>query len=121
MILGSRPRSPRRVWYCYGIVTVGSILIIPGILSGFGFPFIQSSLALCLLGICLFPTAKFLSGSDNELPVLPDDPALAVINGVAYQKNEDIVAALLLTIAGVSMLQAGYFLLHLAKVRRLLP
>jgi len=116
---------------------VGSILIIPGILSGFGFPFIQSSLALCLLGICLFPTAKFLSGSDNELPVLPvlcfsyaaqyalpiflDDPALAVINGVAYQKNEDIVAALLLTIAGVSMLQAGYFLLHLAKVRRLLP
>src|SRR5262249_25557916 len=97
---------------------------------------IQLVLAMLLLNLCLYPSLRYLLLPEG-LPILPivclgfaaqfaipiftQEPRVPLLFGFRYLDNEEIVAALSLSILGAASMQLAYYALKGVKVSRIIP
>jgi hypothetical protein len=114
------------------------VLILPLILSEFAYSWLQTALALLLLAICLYPSARYFSRHESALPTMPvfclayalqfafpiftqEDTFLLMGGEVRYLDQSDVVIALLLAIVGICALQLGFYWFLSSKHRAVVP
>ncbi len=130
-------RHNRRVWRLYSIISCFSILIIPPIFAFYGNSLIEAGLAVILLSICLYPTARYFACNESGvplfavlclsygiqfgLPIFSKEPEISTVNGSTYLEEPSVIAALLLAVAGVLALQLGYYIFKSNRFARAVP
>ncbi len=112
-------------------------IVVPFMFSEYGAQ-LHSLLAIILLGICLYPSARYFSQTQEDLPALavlcaaygfqfaiPVFTRESTIQlfglNIEYLSDPDVTAALLLSILGVTALQLGYHLAQRGKMQKLIP
>src|SRR5262245_53353123 len=116
----SQRRAASRVWMLYFGSTGVATALVPPLVINSDVTYTQGLLAVLLLAACLYPTARYFARRERNLPVLPvlclsyaiqfslpivtSRPAIQVVGGLSYQKDENVVAALGLALAGVLFL-----------------
>ena len=130
--------NARRVWNVYVAATSLGVLIVPLASTLYGFSFSLTLLAIILLAVCLYPTAKYLAQNDDGIPVLAVlclayavQFALPVFLGkqevaltygeTRYLEDSDVAGALILSILGVLTLQFAYSFLRSRRFMRSFP
>ncbi len=120
------------------LLSMGTLILGPLILSEYGHSWLQSFLAFLLLMICLYPSALYLARHDSALPTMPvfsaayalqfafpiftqEDTFLLMGGEIKYLAERDVSIALLLAIAGICALQLGYFWFQKSNYRRVVP
>jgi len=120
------------------MVSLGALVVVPLILSEYGYSWHQLVLTMLLLEVCLCPSALYLSQGKSELPTMPifslayalqfafpmftqEDTFLLMGGEVRYLAERDVTIALLLAIAGISVLQIGYYWFQRSSYRKVLP
>lgn len=133
-----RRRNARSVWRLYFSVVALASLFVPLFFSFYESPFLQSFLAVILLGICFYPTARYFAHNEGGVPVLAvlclsyglqfaipifsSAPQIALVNGdIKYLDESDVAAAQLLSMFGVLALQFGYYALQYRRVAGRVP
>jgi hypothetical protein len=108
------------------------------ILSHYGYSPLKVLLATILLGICLYPAARYFANDETGLPALPAlclayafqfaipvftrEPVVQLAYAqTVYLGDEAVVAALLLSILGVSSLMLGFYRFKATRLTRGLP
>jgi hypothetical protein len=126
-----------RVWRVYFIAIFFGILLVPSIFAIYGNSYIDGLLATILLALCCYPTARYLARGERGVPVLSilclsyalqfaipifsREPEIDLVFGAASLKDADVSAALLLSVLGVGMLQAGYYSVNSERFARAIP
>lgn len=124
-------------WSIYITFVVVGTFIIPWFTTNDEQSILKPLLAVALLNICLYPTARYFKRKEEGLPTFPvlclayalqfsipvftREPTVSLVYGVATLKESDIVAVLLLSILGLLALQVGYYSLQNKKVKGALP
>ncbi len=120
------------------VVSASTVIIVPLILSEYGFSWLETFLGLLLLGICLYPSVRYLAQHNADLPTMPvfclayalqfafpiftqDDTFLLLGAEVRYLAEKEVAIALLLAIGGICSLQLGYFGFQRSNYRRVVP
>jgi hypothetical protein len=115
-----------------------SALLTPVILSQYGYSSLKIFLATALLGLCLYPTARYSANLENGLPAFPvlclayalllavpiftREPIILLASSrTAELGDNDVIAALLLAILGVCSLLIGYYGFQSTKLLKVLP
>jgi hypothetical protein len=118
----------------FGLATI----ILPLVLSWYEYSFWQLVLAMILLDLCLYPTFRYIAHRETGLPIMPvlclafavqyatpiftQEPKVELVgNEIFHLENEAVIAALVLSILGVIVLQLTYYLLHHGRLSRLVP
>lgn len=112
-------------------------IIAPLILSQYEFSSLQVLLAMVLLGVCLYPSYRYVMQDSAGVPVLPllclayaaqfaipiftRDAVMSLAYDDAILENEEVVMALVMTIIGVCVMQLAYHLLQTKKINKVLP
>jgi hypothetical protein len=116
---------------------IGAI-VLPLILSAYNYSYYQVLLATLLIAVCLYPTSRYFARKESDIPTmaiiclayalqfgLPIFTREATFELMAreirYLDDADVIAALLMAIAGVCLLQLGYYRFRASKVIRLIP
>jgi len=119
------------------LALVASLLLVPPILSAYGYPWLETVLAVLLLAICLYPSARYFT-RETGLPTMPvfalayalqfafpifanDDTFLLLGGNVKYLAEKDVIAALALAIIGIVALQTGYYWFQQSRYRKIVP
>src|SRR3954453_5802016 len=91
---------------------------------------------MVLFDVCLFPTIRYLFRQDGlpilpvlclafaaqySLPIFTQEPVVPVAFGYHYLEHDDVIAALMMAILGVAVLQISYYALNYRKAIKLLP
>src|SRR2546428_2702755 len=122
----ARWKGVGHVMKLYFVCAVGLATIIPLLLSEFGYAPLQTFLAVLLIEICLYPSARYLANKDSGLPTMAilcaayalqfavpfftrDATIELAQRELRYLSDDDVVAALTLAIVGVCALQVGYY------------
>ena len=122
----------------YGGASLCGLLVIPLMLNGYEYSWLQSFLGILLLEICLYPSARYFARREAGLPTMPvfclayaiqfafpvfthDNTFLLAAAEVKYLSESDVVAALVLAIAGICALQAGYYWFQASSYRKVVP
>lgn len=138
-------RSPRSRWkragqefQLYLIVSVCSLIVVPLILSQYGYSWSETVLGALLLVICLYPSALYLAQKKADLPTMPvfclayalqfafpifsqEDTFLLMGGEIKYLAERDVLIALFLAIAGICSLQLGYYWFQKSRYRKIVP
>lgn len=130
-------KRSRRVWRLYFTVTGFSLLTVPPFFALYGNSLGKGALAIVLLSICLYPTARYFARNESgvplfavlclsyglqfALPIFTKEPVISLANSSAYLEDSSVIAALMLSIVGVSALQLGYYCLSSNRVARVIP
>jgi hypothetical protein len=134
----SSQRESPQVMRIFAAVCVGLLILLPLILSEYEYSWLLTSLALLLLSVCLYPSARYLARRDSSLPTMPifclayalqfafpiftqDDTVLLMAAEVAHLAESDVAIALLMAIAGISSLQLGFYWLQQSRYRHIIP
>jgi hypothetical protein len=122
----------------YGGASLCGLLVIPLMLNGYEYGWLESFLGILLLEICLYPSAHYFARREAGLPTMPvfclayaiqfafpvfthDDTFLLAAAEVKYLSESDVVAALVLAIAGICALLAGYYWFQNSSYRKVVP
>lgn len=122
----------------YLVVSVCTLIVVPLILSEYGYSWLQGFLGLLLLEICLYPSALYLARRESALPTMPvfclayalqfafpiftqEDTFLLMGAEVRYLAEKEVAIALLLAIAGICSLQLGYYWFQRSNYRKVVP
>ena len=122
----------------YFIISVSTVMIVPLVLSEYGYSWIETFLGLSLLVICLYPSALYFAQPKADLPTMPvfclayalqfafpiftqEDTFLLMGAEVRYLEEKDVAIALLLAIAGICALQLGYYWFQRSEYRKVVP
>ncbi|HEX8149716.1 MAG TPA: hypothetical protein VF591_21230 [Pyrinomonadaceae bacterium] len=132
-----RRQASRRVWRLYFVVVYLSVLLASLNFAFYGASFIKGLLAITLLNVCLYPTARYFARDEGGVPVFPalclsyavqfaipiftKEPGITLVHGVTSLNDSDVVSALLLSIGGVCALQLGYYGLQTGKLAKAMP
>jgi hypothetical protein len=130
----------RRVRRTIQFLSLSLILVIglPLILSEYEFSYNQVLLATLLIAICIYPTVRYFTRQETGiptmaifclayalqfgLPIFTRDPTIELMaREVRYLSDGDVIAALLMAIVGVFMLQLGYFKFRGNTLIKLIP
>ena len=135
----SASRTRRRVWRWYGNAAFLSLLILPISSTFYDLPYLQALLAIILMFICLYPTARYFARGESGVPViavlclayavqfaLPVFTAkpeiyLSGIDIVKDLEDRFVISALLLSILGVLALQFSHYTFQSGRAVRRLP
>ncbi len=124
-----------KIFFAGGIVTA---IVLPLILADFGYDIRHVFLAVVLLEICLYPTARYFARKETGLPTMPifsmafalqfaipvftSDAVIELAQGeTRLLDDSDVAAALLLAIIGIAALQVGYYSLQKAPFKKAFP
>jgi hypothetical protein len=114
------------------------VIGLPLILSEYEYSYYQVLLATLLIAICIYPTVRYFARQETGiptmaifclayalqfgLPIFTRDPTIDLMAlEVRFLNDTDVIAALLMTILGVCLLQLGYYRLRGSKLIELLP
>ncbi len=114
------------------------VLVVPLILSNYEYSLLKTLLAMFLLQICLYPTARYFARKERGLPTMAvfcgayalqfafpiftrDAIITQAYGDVKYLDDSDVTAALLLAIIGICAVQAGYYWFQRSNVRKAVP
>lgn len=131
-------QSGLHIWVRYALAVCGSVILVPLVLAQYGYSPLKVFLATILLGVCLYPTARNFANREVDLPAIPvlclayaflfaipvftREPAVRLAFGqTAYLDDENIVAALLLSILGVGALLIGFYGFRATTLAKNLP
>ncbi len=137
--LGSSTRkSHSHAMQIYLVASVCLLIVVPLSLGEYEYSWLQTSLAVLLLDICLYPSALYLAQHKADLPTMPvfclayalqfafpiftqEDTFLLMGAEVRYLAEKDVAIALLLAIAGICSLQLGYYWFQRSNYRKVVP
>src|SRR5688572_20231715 len=119
-------RRVRRTIQFYLSFSLILVIGLPLILSEYEYSYYQVLLATLLIAICVYPTVRYFAHQETGiptmaifclayalqfgLPIFTRDPTIELMGSeVRYIDDSDVIAALLMAIVGVVMLQLGYF------------
>jgi hypothetical protein len=121
----------------YTLMLLCSAAISPLALTIFNSSFVKYWLAAVLFELCLYPTYRYFKYSESGVPTLPllslayafqfalpvftHEPVMPVINSFVELDDAKVQYALLMAIAGMVFLQAGFYLIRAKGVIRSLP
>lgn len=111
---------------------------IPLSLGWYEYSTVQVFLATILLIVCLYPSARYFARHESgiptmailclayavqfSLPIFTREPAIELMaREIRYLEDADVVAALLMAIMGVSLLQFGYYKFRESRLIKLVP
>ena len=118
--------------------SVVAVTVIPLIFSWYEYHSVQVFLAMILLVVCLYPSARYFSRKESGIPTLAilcfayalqfslpiftrEATFELMAREVRYLENADVIAALLMAIVGVGLLQLGYYRFREGRLIRLVP
>jgi hypothetical protein len=133
----SRAKTSQAMKLYLGASVLGCI-VIPVILGSYEYSTFQVFLATFLFVVCLYPSARYFARHESGIPTmailclayalqfsLPIFTREAMIELMAsetsYLYDGDVIAALLMAIIGVSLLQLGYYRFRESKLIELVP
>jgi hypothetical protein len=122
----------------YYVVSACLLTVAPLFLEAYDFPWLKSFLGVLLTVVCVYPSVKHLAGHQNSLPSLPvfclayalqfalpafihDDTFMLAGKEIRYLESGDVIAALVMAIAGIVALQAGYYWFQRSSYRKVIP
>jgi hypothetical protein len=134
----SRWRGAGQLMRFYVVANICAAMILPLLLSEIGYPQFQSLEAIVLIGICLYPTARYFARHETGIPAMP---IFCIAYGMQFAfpffthaatielslgevrelSDYDVSAALAMAILGISALLAGYYYFRVSEFRRLAP
>lgn len=135
----TRPRVevPLRILNLSAAVFVFLTFALPLLLSQYDYSALQILLAMILFGVCLYPLYSYVRRGDTGVPVLPllciayaaqfalpiftRDAFMPLAYDEAYLDGNDVVVALVMTIAGVVVMQLAYHLMRKKRIGNTLP
>ncbi len=114
------------IWGIYYVAVFGALILVPLVLVQYGYSAQKVFLATILIGVCLYPTARYFAHKEVGLPAFPvlclayafqfavpiftREPIMQLVHGqIAYLDDEDVITALLLSLLGVFALLIGYY------------
>jgi hypothetical protein len=135
---GERGRRTTQFVKLYYGASMCAALIIPLALSEYGYLWQEVFLAVLLLVACLYPCVRYYSRRETGLPSLPvfclayalqfafpvftHDDTFQLLGGqIKYLTEGEVVAALLLAIAGICSLQIGYYWFQIGAYKNIVP
>ncbi|MBC8029372.1 MAG: O-antigen polysaccharide polymerase Wzy [Pyrinomonadaceae bacterium] len=118
--------------------SVGALALVPLVLSGYGFSWLETFLGMALLAICMYPSARYFARAETGLPTMPvfclayalqfafpvfiqENTFLLMGGEIRFLDERDVVIALLLAIAGICSLQLGYYWFQRSSYRKVVP
>jgi O-antigen polysaccharide polymerase Wzy len=131
-------KSLNRTTQLYLSFSMIGAMVLPAILSEYGYPYYQVLLATLLIIVCVYPTARYFARNETGiptmailclayalqfgLPIFTRDPTFELMaREVRFLDDSDVIAALLMSIMGVGLLQLGYYRFRASKLVRLVP
>lgn len=134
----SRWRSISQLMRLYVLASVCVASILPLLLSEFGYPALQTLLAILLSEICLYPTVRYFARKETSLPAMP---IFCVAYGVQFAvpffthaatfelsqreikdlSDTDVMAALLMATVGICAMLVGYYWFQKSQFRKVVP
>ena len=113
-------------------------MVLPIILTGYDYSYYQVLLATLLIIVCLYPTARYFARKESGiptmailclayalqfgLPVFTRDATFELMaREIRFLNDADVIAALLMAIVGVTLLQFGYYGFRASNLVRLVP
>ncbi len=131
-------KTSSRELQLFSMASMGLLIVVPLVLSEYGYSWQKVVLGLLLLIVCLYPSALYLARRETGLPTMPvfclayalqfafpvftqEDTFLLMGGEVRYLEETDVVIALLLAIAGICALQVGYYWFQRSKYRKVVP
>jgi len=116
-----------------GLVTV----LVPIFLSWYDYSVWQLILAMVLLDVCSYPTFRYVARRETGLPIMPvlciafavqyaipiltQEAKIDLVEQVLYIESTSVIAALVLTILGVVVLQLTYYQIRDSRATRAIP
>jgi hypothetical protein len=115
-----------------------AVMALPIILSEFDYSYYQVLLATLLIVVCLYPTARYFARQESGIPTMAilclayalqfglpiftrDATFELMAREVRFLDDSDVIAALLMSIMGIGLLQLGYYRFRSSKITSLLP
>lgn len=135
---GRRWRGISQLMKLYLFASVASATFLPILLTWRGYQPLQTLMAILLLSVCLYPTARYYARRESGLPTMPilcgayalqfavpfftNSPTILLADGASkYLSDMDVSAALLMSIVGVGAMQAGYYWFKQSGFRNVAP
>ncbi len=117
---------------------IAAAIILPLMLSDFGYNLRNTFLALLLLEICLYPTVRYFARKEKGLPTMPifclafalqfaipiftRDATIELVQGeTRVLEDSDVTAALALAIIGIVTLLFGYYFFQRSALKQAVP
>src|SRR6266404_6038321 len=117
---------------------IAAAIILPLMLSNFGYNLRNTFLALLLLEICLYPTVRYFGRKEEGLPTMPifclafalqfaipiftRDATIELVQGeTRVLEDSDVTAALALAIIGIVTLLFGYYFFQRSALKQAVP
>jgi hypothetical protein len=131
-------RASHHVMKLYLATAACATIVIPLLLSEYGYSLLHAVLAILLVDVCLYPTARYFARKESgiptmavfcgayafqfALPVFTRDANIQLAYGeVENLQDVDVTAALLLAIVGICAVQAGYYWFQRSHFRKAVP
>jgi hypothetical protein len=131
-------QSNSRIWRFYFCGVAGGNAVLPLVATFYGIDYLQATLAVLLLSICFYPTARYFAyqeagipalailslayGLQFAVPIFTREPVIVLADAIEFELNSsDIVAALLMAILGVVVLQIAYYSFHSNSLMQFVP
>jgi predicted small integral membrane protein len=134
----SRWQGISQLMRLYFFAAICVAIVVPPLLSEFGYQPQQTLMAVLLFEICLYPTARYFAHKESGLPAIPilclayalqfavpfftRDAGIELANAqVKNLSDSDVIAALLMAIVGVCSLQVGYYWFRKSQFKKVAP
>ena len=131
-------RASHHVMKLYLATAACATIVIPLLLSEYGYSLLHAVLAILLVDVCFYPTARYFARKESgiptmavfcgayafqfALPVFTRDANIQLAHGeVENLQDFDVTAALLLAIGGICAVQAGYYWFQRSHFRKAIP
>ncbi|MGH9874674.1 MAG: O-antigen polysaccharide polymerase Wzy [Pyrinomonadaceae bacterium] len=128
----------KRGMHLYLGVSATALLVAPTILTRYDYSWQVAFLAVLLIAICVYPSARYFSRREAGLPTMSvfclayamqfafpifahDDTFLLLGAEVRYLAEADVLAGLVMAIVGIIALQSGFYWFQTSKHRRAIP
>lgn len=122
----------------YLVASGVALAVLPALMSQYNYSFYQVFLATVLITVCVYPTARYFTHSESGiptmailclayalqfgLPIFTRDATFELMAGeVRFLDDSDVIAALLMAIVGVCLLQLGYYRFRAGRLITLVP
>jgi hypothetical protein len=133
-----RYKKLNRTTQFYVSVSLIGMMALPIILTEYNYSYYQVLLATLLIVICLYPTVRYFARQESGIPTMAilclayalqfglpvftrDSTIELMAREVRFLEDPDVIAALLMSIMGVGLLQLGYYSFRASNLVNMVP